>query len=520
MTRSAVILRNVATNWVGFAVNATVTLALTPFILGHLGSAGYGVWVLTSSVIGYYGLLDLGFRGGVTQYLTRYLAVGDNARASECFSSAVAVLAGLGTVMFGLSLAAAYFAPRILHLPGGMEQEAFWCILIVGTSSAIQFALQPYTSIFTAMQRFDLANAIGVVTRLLTAVGVVITLRSGLGLIGVSAVTCAVSLVDYIVRWRVARRLAPDVELSPRLARWSRLREIGSFGAWNFLMSMNGYVYQHVPNLLIGTLMPIAAVGHYALATGLIRQIYSILSPVPQVLYPAATELHVRGDREGIERLYHDGSRMMLLVLMSVVLPAALWSADFYRLWLGRHYTSGTPFPSVAVLFQILLISVTTDNSSNIASQILVGSGRVRTVAIALVWGSVLNLTMSIILVRRYGLIGLPVATVIASVVIDLFAMPWLLQRNLGLSVSTFIRRACPRPAVVAALQIMFLFGVRLAGQATDWPQLISQGLLAGIGSAVIVLVVGVNSAERRLLMQPLQRTWVRVRGLREAASY
>ena len=46
-------------------------------MLHALGTARYGIWILTSSIIGYYGLLDLGFRAGVTQYLTRYLAVGD-----------------------------------------------------------------------------------------------------------------------------------------------------------------------------------------------------------------------------------------------------------------------------------------------------------------------------------------------------------------------------------------------------------------------------------------------------------
>ena len=48
--------------------------------------------------------------------------------------------------------------------------------------------------------------------------------------------------------------------------------------------------------MLIGAFMPIAAVGYYALATGLSRQVNSILSPVPQVVYPAAAELHAQND--------------------------------------------------------------------------------------------------------------------------------------------------------------------------------------------------------------------------------
>jgi O-antigen/teichoic acid export membrane protein len=507
VSRSAVILRNVASNWLGFAVNASVTLVLTPFVLHQLGPARYGIWILTSSIIGYYGLLDIGFRAGVTQYLTRYLAAGDDQRASECMSSAVSVLGGVGLVMFGLSVGAGRLAPHLFHLPAGMENEAFWCILIVGSSSAVQFALQPYTSIFTATQRFDLANAIGIVTRLLTAAGIVVALRSRMGLIGVSAATCAVSALDYVVRWRVARRLAPAVTVSLRNASWLRVREIGSFGAWNFLASINTFVYQHVPNILIGATMPIAAVGHYALATGLIRQITSVMSPVPQVLYPAATELHVRGDRAGLVRLYHDGTRLMLLVMISVVLPAAFWSTDFYRLWIGGKYLSGVPYQQVAVLFQILLVSVVTDNSSNIAGQILVGSGRVRTLAILLICGSIVNVSASLVLIRWYGLVGLAAATVLASVVVDLIAMPIVLQRHLGLSVVTLIRSSFGRPVIVAVLQAAFLFGVRFAGRPARWPELIGQGMVAVAGSTAIVLWFGVTASERdRFFSQPLRR--------------
>ncbi len=508
-SRSAVILRNVASNWVGFALNAAITLALTPFILRELGTARYGIWILTSSLIGYYGLLDLGFRAGVTQYLTRYLAVGDHLKASECLSSAVAVLGSLGCVMFALSLGAAFLAPRVFDLPPGMEREAFWCILIVGCSSAIQFGLQPFTSVFTATQRFDLASLIGVATRLMTAGAIVFSLRSGWGLIGVSASTCLVSAIDYVVRWRVARRLAPLLVVAARHSSWQRVREIGAFGAWNFLVSMNGFVYQHVPNLLIGTVMPIAAVGHYALATGLTRQLNSILSPVPQVLYPAATELHVRGDQSGLERLYHDGTRLMLLVLTTVALPAFFWADDFYRLWIGKRYLGGGMFISVALLFQILLISVFTSYSSSIANQILVGAGRVRTVATALICGSFINLTISLLAIRHFGLVAVAMATAGASIVIDLVMMPVLLQRLLGLSVLRLMRRGWVRPLAVGVLQTAVITGVRLGGRPDRWMELIVQGLVAGIGMLIVLFVVGLAAEERRrFVLQPLRRLW------------
>jgi O-antigen/teichoic acid export membrane protein len=508
MSRAAVILRNVASNWAGFALNAGITLILTPFILSELGATRYGIWVLTSSVIGYYGLLDLGFRAGVTQYLTRYLSAGDLRKASECISSAVVVLGSLGAIMLVLSVLGATLAPHLFTLPEGTDREAFWCILIVGCSTGVQFALQPYTSIFTATQRFDLASAIGVVTRLLTATSIVISLQSGWGLVGMSAATCLTSVVDYVVRWYVARRLAPGLEVALRHSSWTRVREIGAFGAWNFLASINGFVYQHVPNLLIGTLMPIAAVGHYALATGLIRHISSMLGPIPQVLYPAATQLHVRGELRSLERLYHDGSRLMLLMMVSIVLVGGFWAYDFYRLWIGEKYLSASAFMSVAQLFQILLVSVFTTYSSAIANQVLVGAGHVRTVATVLICGSILNCGLSVLLIGRYGLAGVALATVIASVACDLIVMPLLLQHQVGLSAARFARHVWGRPAAVAALQACLFISIRAIGGSPDnWFQLASEGMAAGVGALAIILAIGITSEERaRFVIVPARR--------------
>jgi O-antigen/teichoic acid export membrane protein len=505
MSRSATILRNITSNWIGFAVNAVVTLLLTPFVLRELGVARYGVWVLTSSIIGYYGLLDLGFRAGVTQYLTRYLSMRDYGKSSECISSAVAALATLGALLVLLSIGAAYMAPRVFDFPPGMDREAFWCILMVGFTSAMQIALNAFSSIFTATQRFDLANLIGVGTRLLSAGGIFAALRMGYGLIGLSAAFCGVTCIDYLIRWRVSRSLAPELKVSWHLAKLDRLREMVSFGGWNFLISVNFYVYAYVPNILIGAYMPIAAVGHYALATGLSRQVNSVLSPVSQVVYPAATELHAQCNLRGLERLYHEGSRLMMLAMIPTILVAAFWAKDFYRLWIGEKYLSGAQFHSVALLFQILLISTVTNYSFNIASQILMGAGRVRLLAMALAFGSVLNLSFSLILIAPYGLAGVATAVVIASVAVDLIAIPLLLQRVLHLSVKDLLRRACVRPLAAGALQAILMVCIRLTGQPKDWLHLVLQGVLAGAGSVAVVLVVGITATERqRFLVQPL----------------
>jgi O-antigen/teichoic acid export membrane protein len=196
----------------------------------------------------------------------------------------------------------------------------------------------------------------------------------------------------------------------------------------------------------------------------------------------------------------------MLFVTSTVVLLAAFWSADFYRLWVGASYLTGSPYPSVALLLQVLLIATVTGYISNIGSQMLSGAGRIRELAILLACGSVINVIVSFLAVRRYGLVGVPMGTVAASVLIDLIAIPIMADRLLGLSVVDFVRHACVRPAVVAALQAIAMGIVRLAGPAATWLQLVAQGATAGAASVLIILVVGLTASEReRFVLRPFR---------------
>ena len=196
----------------------------------------------------------------------------------------------------------------------------------------------------------------------------------------------------------------------------------------------------------------------------------------------------------------------MILIMTPVVLIAAFWAEDFYGLWIGESYLRGGPFHSVALLFQILLISTIT-NFSNIGSQILMGAGRVRLVAITLLCGSAINLTASVVLIGKYGLAGVAIATVLASIVIDLIAMPVLVQKFLGLPVKTFMRRTFARPAGAVVLQLLIVGGIRFLGKPGNWFELALQCLLAGTGMLAVMLLVGTTAAEReRFVGGPLRR--------------
>ncbi len=497
MSRVARIARNVVTNWFGFVISAAITLLLTPIVLDELGPSRYGVWVLTSSIVGYYGILDLGFRAGLTQHLTRYVAVRDFDTASEYLSSSIAVMSAFASFIALLAFIGAIFAPALFDVPEELVSEAFWCILIIGIGSSAQFALFPFAAIFPAAERFDIANYIGVSTRILGAACVLFALKSGYGLIGVSAATFLANLIDYLLRWQISKKVVPQLVFDRSKIVFARLRDIFSFGIWNFLISLNEYAYQHAPNIIIASVLKLPAVGQYALATGMLQQISSVLSPVGQVMYPTAVSMYAQNDIEGLKRLYHDGTRFMMIMMFSVVLTAGVMAEDFYRIWIGEQYLTGNPYHSVALLLQVLLISTFTSYTANIGIQILKGTGRIRLIAIVLICGSALSILISVVLITYYGLLGIAIAVVTASTIVDLLIVPILVQRVIGLSVHEWFRKGCLRAMSVGAVDALLLWLCGHFLEPDGWLDLILIGGLAALICFCSAVMFGLSSDER-----------------------
>jgi O-antigen/teichoic acid export membrane protein len=509
------IVRNVLSNWMGFAVNAAVAMAMTPYILRQLGDVRYGVWVLTFSVIGYYGILDLGFRGGVNQYLTRYFSLRDYTRLNQTASSAFYALSGVGALICAISIAATYLAPGMLKIPPAMHRETVWCILVIGCAAGVQCAFFPFSAVFTATQRYDLSNAIGITTRLLSAGATWLALEAGYGLVALSIVTASATILDYVLRWRIAYKLVPELVISRMLVNRDRIREIAHFGLWNFLIAVSAYLTVHADTLVIGSMLSVSAIARYALASGLMRQMSDLIAPVSQVFYPMAVQFHMRGEKRELEQLYIHASRLLLILTGCIAIIAFTWAEDFYRIWVGPQYVTAGHFPSVATLLRFLVIGLFGTFGSAIAGQIIMGTGFIRVVAITAIAESVLSVAIAIVSIRSYGLLGVAAGAMTAALLVRLLVFPVFLHVRLGLSVWVWLRRAVPRPLAVALVMLAATRGIRWLNTPATWADLIVHGCLAAFVAALLIALLGLNDQERdSLLLKPARRIAERLAGL------
>src|SRR5579871_2474933 len=74
-------------------VVAPVPFLLTPFLLRHVGTAGFGIWAVLLSLNGLTALADLGFVGTLTKHVSEHHAHRDHVSVSRVINSGLVMFA-------------------------------------------------------------------------------------------------------------------------------------------------------------------------------------------------------------------------------------------------------------------------------------------------------------------------------------------------------------------------------------------------------------------------------------------
>lgn len=492
------ILRNAVSNWMGYAVHAAVTFFLTPFVLSNLGGSRYGIWVLVVSLSGYYGLLDLGFRSGMTQYMTRYLATRDFHRLNQTASTAFVALSLCGGLVAVCTLVLASVVSQIFVIPAENIYETQWSMRVIGLSIAIQFAYYPFSTVFAATQRYDLANGVAIAARLLGAVGTYLALKAGYGLVGISVIYAAADQLSYICRWRLAYLILPELVVSPRLASRAMLRPILAFGFWSAIVVSANRLKSGAAMILIGVLLPIAAIAPYAIALGLAGQLNAIVAPLAIVLFPAVTALDAKGNMVALRRLFLHASRAILLLSIAAAVVSSLLAADFFRLWIGTRLGEASNWPAPAVIYYPLAAAAVCAASQRVGFQVFFGTRRVSQLSYVLVIQSAAEVVLIAVLITYVGLVGVSMGVLFSTAVFDMILLPTLICRCLHISVRQYLRNVWLRPALTLLLLLpMAWLAAHWLPASGSWWEFFVFAVIAGLGAMFVVVMVGLDATER-----------------------
>jgi O-antigen/teichoic acid export membrane protein len=471
---------NTAINVAGKFITFGIWFLLTPYILNRLGAVSYGVWILVGSVVAYGSLLDVGVAGTVIKYIAEYRAKADLASGRSLIATALGLYSILGLVVVLISAAVAPAFPYLFNIPPEESQTAIWLVLIMGFGIGVSIPCVTPVAVLKGLQRFDLSGLLTVVGTLLSAAGIVTVLNLGGGVLGIASVSIIVTLVMQVPSIWLIGRIAPELRFGWRGANRGLVQKVLSFGSPLFVMDVAGRLQTKTDELVIGAFLPVSSITPYSLARRLSEVAQVLTDQFIKVLLPLASGLHAENEQVRLRSLYITGTRLTLALFLPIGCTLIVLAGPILTVWLGAAYAD------YAHLVTILTLASLIDTSQWPASSVLQGMARHRPLAVIAMVTGLANFALSIILVRKLGLTGVALGTLLPTTICCLGIILPYSMRIIGVGRTQVVKEMF-LPAVLPAIpMVLVLYFLQHA-----IPPVSVASILCVAGVGVLVYAVG-----------------------------
>ncbi len=502
-------MSNVLWNWTGVAVSLIGGLVLTPYIIRKLGADGYGVWSLVFSLIGYYSLLDFGFRSAVVRFSAHYRAQHDSDKINELVNTLLFYFSAASILLLVVTVVLARYADRLFQIPAALRGQFSWLVSLVGINLAVGVAFNVFTGCVEGFQRFDLVNKIRVTAYSTQAVGCFVTLSLGYGLAAMGAVALGAQALLCLLYFVNFRRIFPALRFSRSLVTRSMFVETAGYGGHTFVASLASQSLEQTPSLIIGHHFTTAFVGFYNLPYRLLQYAADGVSRVGLVVAPQAAELAATDQIDKVRALGVYANRYCFALYTPLAITLLFYGRELFRAWVGIDYVNHS-----APLLPVILIAAWFTLAGQFSSStILFGLGKHRGYAWGLVAEALCNVGAMIIIVPRHGILGAAIAATSLTVAIRGIYTPWLLCRVFGCRLAEYLGSIFARPLLTAVPVMALTYaGKKWLWAGNNWAELGAVAVLVGglyLGMAYFTCL---EREHRRVLTGSALRLWSRLR--------
>ncbi len=424
------VARNVSTRYVAIFVDGAIGLVLLPFNVSHLGRSVYGLWALTTSVTWFFGVLDLGYGSALVKFIAQYRAWRDCTALNEIASTIGVVFTGLGALCFVVTALLAWRVDSLFNIEPDQAQTAQRILLIVGAYLSVRFPLAIFGAVVYGFQRYYLNNVVSIGTSLVVAAVNVGVLSSGHGLVTLVAATTAVRVLSLgLFTWN-AYRAFPGLYVRPSLFRRARLQEVTGFSVYMLVLDWSAKLNYSSDTIVIGAMLNTTAVAVYTVGQRLSQVAQQLTNQLNDALFPNVVDSDSAHRNDRLQMILMQGTKLSLALAAPLCLGLIVLADPLIHSWVGTQFTASV-LPT-RILLTVVLVRISTAS----ANLILRGAGQHRLLTYTNAATAAVNVLLSIVLIRPFGLLGVALGTLIPVSVSAAFVLYPAACRRVGLPVS------------------------------------------------------------------------------------
>jgi O-antigen/teichoic acid export membrane protein len=273
--------------------------------------------------------------------------------------------------------------------------------------------------------------------------GIVWLLKSGQGIVVLAVWELLVTIIFNLALMGICVRIYRELRISFRFPSSKVLGDFWEYSSYVFLIHVFGQVIYYTDNLMVSAFISVTAVTFYAIGGSLSEYLRQIVASLTTTFMPLASRFSASSEHDDLRRLLIQGTRITLLVALPILMTLLIRVHTFIGLWMGQQYV-----PISGRVLQILLVAQVFVIANSTSINIAFGLSKHRPFAFWSGAEAIANLALSILLVKRIGLYGVAVGTVIPNLVVHLILLPRYVCNIVGVRLRQYIWQCWVRPGL------------------------------------------------------------------------
>lgn len=487
-------------------VSNIIPMVYTPIMLRILGRAEYGVYGIAQSIGNYLYLLNMGLGSTIIRYLAKYRASGEHDKEEQAAGMFVEVYCVLSVIIV---IAGWLIAANIQYYGNALspdELETLRKLVILNTiNTALFMPFNVMGSILVAHEEYIVNKGVALITTTLTPFLNLAFLYAGIGSVGFPVVTIITNFMGYAVYTPYAIK---KIGIRPRFGKpdWPLLREIFQFTALVFLTRVVDALYWSTDRLIIGWAMGSVATAVYNIGAVFNGHVSSFSNAISSVLVPKLTGMEVQqASSQEFTNVFVRIGRLQFIIVSFVVSAFVAFGRQFIALWAGPGYEEAY---WVAIF---TMIPATIGLIQNTGINILYAKNKHKFRALTYFCMALLNISLTMLWVKRFGIIGAAFATGVACVLEDGVIMNWYYHKRIGIDIPFFWKN------ILSMSPLMVIMGIG-AWLILDrlwfdtWIEFFVYAIIYTAVYCVAAYFVMMNPYERNTLTTPLVKVYKKIK--------
>ena len=415
--RTVRIKKNIILSFIIKGASVLISYLLIPLTISYLDKLQYGIWVTIISLVAWVNTFDIGLGNGLRNKLAHSLALGEKENIVKYISTTYAILFLISSAIFIVFFAGGSFFNwnHLLSVPPAINYNIWPIVLITLGTFCMQFALQPINSVLTATHDPFKSSLILLLCQALTLISVFALTQFTHSSLTLLVIAASCSPVVVFLGANIYLFSTSLKDFAPRLKSidFSGAKSLVNLGGAFFFIQIGALILYQTDNIVIAKTIGLQDVTVFNVAYKYFSILIILFSIILTPYWSAFTDAYAKKDMEWIKQALKKLRRLWVYATIGAILLCVI-SVPMYRFWIGN---------AVAVpvgLSVALAINASVQIWQVIHAYMLNGVGKLRVQLILLIITGILNIPLSIILIKYWGIQGTVIANIIMMMLMNI----------------------------------------------------------------------------------------------------